>query len=281
MIRARHAARGATVNTREPRVNPSYQCMPVPLSLTPLDPGLRRDDGKGINQGFSWSAILWLLLLLPVWSAQARTELPAPPHARVMTVTTGTKAMGMQLRIRRFETRQSVDEVLAFYHKRWKDHVAESRMPPWQMIGRLIDGEYHNVQVQARAGGGSWGYLSISDLPKRARQHSYTLSGMGKGFPRMGGSRVLDDQSSHDPGKLSRTLMLNNNFSVRSNTNFYKRHYQGLGWRLLLDEASAAHDQGHVLTLARRGEQVTITLNRVDGKTNVVANHEQTKVLGW
>ncbi len=226
-------------------------------------------------------AALCLLLLLPTWSAQARTELPAPPHARVTTVSTGTKAMGMQLRIRRFETRQSVDEVLAFYRKRWKDHAAESRMPPWRMIGQLVDDEYHNVQVQARAGGGSWGYLSISDLPGQARQHRYTLANPGKGFPRMGGSRVLDDQSNRDPGKLSRTLMFSNRFSVASNTSFYKRHYQGLGWRVLLDEASAAQGQGHVLTLARRGEQVTITLNRVAGQTRVVANHEQAKVLGW
>jgi len=226
-----------------------------------------------------WLVLLSLLLAAPL---RAAPDLVAPPHARVASVAGDTGALGMRLAIRRFESEQSPEAVLAFYRKRWKGRAAEAAMPPWRMIGRLVDGEYHNVQVQAAAGGGSWGYLSVSDLPRRARKGRYTLADLGKGFPRMGGSRVLDDQPSRDAGKRGRTLMLQNGFSVAGNAGFYRRHYQGQGWRLLLDEAVAARGRGQVLAFARRGERLLIAINRSDeNTTTVVANLEQARVLPW
>lgn len=225
--------------------------------------------------------LLALLCLLAVSPAQAVSELPAPPKARVSDVAGDTHALGMQLSIRRFETGRSLGQVLSFYRKLWKGRAAESEMPPWRMIGRLVDDHYHNVQVQAAPGGGSWGYLSISDLPKQARKKKYSLDDMGNGFPRMGGSRVLDDQHSRDPGKSGRTLMLENGFSVGSNAGFYRRHYRGQGWRLVLDEAVAARGRGQVLAFARRGERLMIAINRNDDRTRVIANLEQARVLPW
>ena len=41
-----------TVSVREPLINPSFRRMPESIALNSLDPGMRRDDEKRINQRF-------------------------------------------------------------------------------------------------------------------------------------------------------------------------------------------------------------------------------------
>ena len=38
--------------SKEPLINPSFRRMPESIALNSLDPGMRRDDGKRINQKF-------------------------------------------------------------------------------------------------------------------------------------------------------------------------------------------------------------------------------------
>lgn len=225
--------------------------------------------------------LLLMLCLLAVSPVQAGNGFPPPPKARVDNVGDENQALGMQLSIRRFETDSAPEQVLAFYRKLWKGRVAESEMSPWRMIGRLVDDRYQNVQVQAASGGGSWGYLSISDLPEQARKKRYAPDAMGGQFPRMSGSRVLDDQHSRDPGKEGQTLLLVNGFSVNSNASFYRQHYQGQGWRLVLDEAVATRREGQVLAFTRTGERLILAINRSEEQTQVVANLEKVRVLPW
>ena len=83
-----------------------------------------------------------------------------------------------------------VEQVLAFYRGQWPDEFAESEMPPWKMIGSRQGDEFLNVQVQPKGTNKSWGYLSVSDLPKRLDKKQYSLQ-MGKRFPMMSGSRTV------------------------------------------------------------------------------------------
>jgi hypothetical protein len=41
-----------TVQLKEPLINPSFRRMPESIALNSLDPGMRRDDAKRLNQKF-------------------------------------------------------------------------------------------------------------------------------------------------------------------------------------------------------------------------------------
>jgi len=186
-------------------------------------------------------------------------------------ISSSTTALGMQLSIRRFEVDMPVERVLAYYRDLWKDGFAETQMKPWKMIGRRNDGEYHNVQVRKTDSGKAWGYLSISDLPARLDDKKYSIQ-MGKIFPMMNGSTLLDDQLSNDIGKEGRLLLIQNDFSPRSNANFYRKHYQRQGWELLMNETTRPRQRGYALFFRKEHKTVVVTINDMQGKTLVVAN---------
>lgn len=218
-----------------------------------------------------WLGVTWPGLLLAL-------DFPAPPDAQVASIATSTTALGMQLEIRSFNVKHSQDEVLAFYKDLWKDQAVESEMPPWRMIGTRKDGQFLNVQVQPRDANTSWGYLSISDLPERLDNKTYGTS-MGPAFPMMNGSQVLDDQVSKDIGKSGRVLLLKNSFSPTANLNFYKQHFRGQGWEILMDEQTAPRQGGYALYMTKGRESLTMTINRLDGETSIVANQVKRSLI--
>jgi hypothetical protein len=196
----------------------------------------------------------------------------APPGAKVEWVTPDVKTEGMQLKIRKFTVlNMSMDNVLTFYREEWEDEFAEVDMPPWKMIGSKQGKEYWNVQVQPRAGGGAWGYLGASDLPELLEKGRKLGGRKGKGFPQMAGSTVVNDNRYKDIGKKSRTILLQNKFSVVSNVAYYRNHYVNNGWNTAMDRPSQLNG-GHVLYLSKGSESLGITFSRSDGKTSVVAN---------
>lgn len=220
----------------------------------------------------SSKVLLLVCLLLPCGTAWAASDFTAPPNAKLEWVTPDATTEGMQLRIRKFTAiSMSVDDVLKFYREEWVDEFAEVDMSPWKMIGTKQGKEYWNVQVQAGASGGSWGYLGVSDLPE-ILEKGRTLGGKkGKGFPKMAGSTVINDNQYKDIGKQSRTVLLQNKFSVASNVSYYRNHYINNGWNAVMDRPSQLNG-GHVLYLSKGSESLGMTFTRSDRKTSVVAN---------
>ena len=49
---------------KEPLNNPSFRRMPESMLLKPLDPGIRRDDGKRINQSDQGQTTITPLIVL-------------------------------------------------------------------------------------------------------------------------------------------------------------------------------------------------------------------------
>jgi len=220
------------------------------------------------------------LFMLPVllWPMTNTAEdFPAPPKATLEEVAGSVTSMGMNLNIRRFQTDDGVERVLDFYRARWGDEASESIMSPWNMIGKIVGEQYFNVQVQA-AGNGSWGYLSISDLPGKLMEKSYAFPDGGN-FPRMSGSTVMDDQISKDPGKDGRTLLISNTFSVKSNHDYYRSHYQNNGWRIVMDEQTEPRQAAYAMYMTKGADSVTLTIHRQGGQTMIVANQVKRGLL--
>ena len=220
--------------------------------------------------------LIFICGLCFITSALAKPRFDAPPRATVEWVSPDGQIEGMQLAIRRFEVpSMTVDEVLQFYRRKWKDQAAEVEMSPWQMIGTKQQGEYWNVQVQAGANGGAWGLLSISDLPDMIDNDkpigSNAKGNSGKRFPMMAGSSVVNDIAQRDIGSTGRTLLLQNEFSVSSNASFYRNYYQTRGYQAMVDHTDA-RAESHVLVLNKLNHGISLTINKLDGKTSIVAN---------
>lgn len=198
----------------------------------------------------------------------------APPQASVQWVSQSGQIEGMQLSIRRFEvSSMSVQDVLQYYHNKWKERAAETEMPPWKMIGTVAGKEYWNVQVQPRSGGGAWGYLSISDLPdvlKKKKPFGSEANSRNR-FPAMAGSQIINDFQQKDVGKKGRTLLIKNDFSVSSNANYYRNYYQSRGYHVTTDQ-SDIRTGSYVMIFNKLNQSVSLAINQVDGQTNVVAN---------
>lgn len=220
---------------------------------------------------FNRLLLFFLLLGMPLLIL-AGPRFEAPPKAAVEWVAPESKVEGMQLKVRKFTVlNMNMDDVLAFYRKEWEGEFAEVAMPPWKMIGTKQNKEYWNVQVQPRSGGGAWGYLGVSDLPELLEKGRKLGGRKGKGFPQMAGSMVVNDNRYKDIGKKSRTLLLQNKFSVASNVSYYRNHYVNTGWNTVMDRPSQLNG-GHVLYMSKGSESLGLTFSRSDGKTSVVAN---------
>ena len=212
--------------------------------------------------GLFWG---WALFTSPVL---AFSPFPAPPKSQTLSVSEETQSLGMKLRIRKFTSRLSPEQVIGFYQQLWPEDGALTPLPPWQMIGRAHKGKFYNVQVQSQ-GRGSWGYLSVSDLPKRIEDNSLEIS--KKDFPMLSGSQVIDDQRHQDPHKRGRTLMISNQFSIDANSKFYLEHYRRLGWKVS-GNTQGSRLRGRVLVLQKGNDLLNLTIQKLAGGTYVVAN---------
>ncbi len=216
-----------------------------------------------------------LLCLLPVISVAA-PDFPVAKFMQVDGVTPNTNQFGMNFNIRRFESRRSSDDVIAYYDQHWKGRAAITEYGVWSMIGINTGKKFYNVQVQ-NSSAGSWGYLSISDIPERLAKQDYRLPG-DKKFPQMRGSNVVNDQINKDLGKSSRTILLTNNFSVSANGQYYLNHYLNKGWSVVADNKNSRM-LSRVMTLQKGHQVMTMTISKIENLTSVVANIETANLL--
>ncbi len=101
-------------------------------------------------------------------------------------------------------------------------------------------------------------------------------------FPRLSGTKVMSDTGSIDSGRVGNTLILKNNYTVSSNTSFYKSKMQSQGWTLdpVANEVnkSAVHDA--YLYFTRDNMACIITINRLKKEigSSIIVNISNTSV---
>lgn len=220
--------------------------------------------------------IIVMPLCIYISNASAARDFPVPKYFEISDVSPDTTTYGMNFNIRKFETREQASTVVDFYQQKWGEQAVVTEYGQWTMVGKNTGKQFYNVQVQTGVSG-SWGYLSISDLPERIEKEDYELPGQRR-FPHMSGSRILNDKQHKDIGKSARTILLVNNFSVSANGQYYLNYYQGKKWSLLADNKnSKMHTR--VMTFQKGSKVVTLTIAKVEKHTNVVANIESARLL--
>ena len=213
-----------------------------------------------------------LALLLPAMAANAaKDSFPVPPGANLVAVADKINYEGMTMQVRKFDVEMTVQEVLNFYRGYWQGAFVENDMPPWKMISSKQGDRFYTVQVQPDGADRSWGYLGVSDLPKVLEKSGKLGSTAHKSFPMMNGSKVVNDLNHDDPGRKSRTLWINNHFSVNSNAEYYRSFYTEQGWTKLVDQAADANNS-HVLVFQQGDKTVNMTIDRSEQGTNIIIN---------
>ena len=90
---------------------------------------------------------------------------------------------------------------------------------------------------------------------------------------RIDGSYVKFDRNAvvlnDDDGKTGQTSMMQNSYSLDSNLNFYRNHYNG--WRKDVDQ-SMGNNRLHALSFRRGRRQVTITISGGRDGSQIVVN---------
>jgi hypothetical protein len=218
-----------------------------------------------------------ILFVSMIWSGTllADPKFPPPPDSTIGKLGESMIVNGIAMDIRQFVSNRSVEQVLEFYRQYWPAGTEEKPgytetdiLEPWNIITRVEDGYLMTVQVTSSNGRGSSGLLGMSRLPDPEK-----LPELGKGFPKMRGSHVLNDVMTEDIGKHGRTLQMTNQASVENNTNFYRNHYVNQGWGIDLDQAISGGDT-HSLRFSQGKKNVNIVIHRSENGVVIVAQTE-------
>ena len=221
---------------------------------------------------WQWPIFLWVVLLFAFSSSAHATpkEFPVPSWLNKVQVADQMIINGIPSLVQHFEAYKEIDELLEFYRRQWNDGSSgtpgyrEANVSPWHIISRL-DGHYlYTVQVQQDEAFNIKGYLAIADLKAMKKPLK-----SGSRVPLMGGSKIINDVTSFDPGKKGRTLLLINKYSVASNSNFYRNYYLDRGWGKLMDMNS---EGAFIMAFAKHNKETHLVINHIEGSTQVVMN---------
>ncbi len=229
-----------------------------------------------MNLKYRLPVIMQLCLFLFFMDAgHAAPKFPSPPDSTIGRLGESIVINGVAMDVRQFTSRRSVDEVLQFYREFWPQGTEERPgytetdiLEPWRIITRVENGYLMTVQVNEDGDRGSTGLLGMSRLPDPEN-----LPTLGKGFPKMRGSHVINDILSRDTGKQGRTLQLSNQFSVENNANFYRHHFEGQGWGVDMDQTLSGGDT-HSLRFSSGIKSVSIVIHKAENGTIVIAQTE-------
>jgi hypothetical protein len=218
---------------------------------------------------------LLLCALLPAGAMAQEMDCPKfpEPKARVQWVSQYMVYNGVPMSIKRFDSEQKPEQILAFYRQAWKNGPAgsaplEYTVDPWQTIASARGKCFFTVQVQAAGKGGSTGLLSATQAPDQPR-----VIDSDKALPMMSGSTVINDIEHHDDGKNARTLLLTNTFSAESNADFYRQTLIDQGWRPVSSYQMTTKSGPGITLIMKRGlAEASLVITQNGGNTAVLAN---------
>jgi hypothetical protein len=244
------------------------------MTAKPTTDRKRTQPGHRALPGITLGIALFALCVTPGAFALGWPEIEAPPKSTLEWVGKDMKLNGVPLRIQRFESSLSPDEVLTFYRVHWgsqqEKKSVENKQGSYSVIGKR-DGDYYlTVEVKAGTTSASEGLLNVSRLPSVGKPD------MSPGdLPMNSGSKVLWVMDSNDAGKTSKQVTLFNRDSVQSNASYYDNALQSRGWVKRQDtKAKDSPDENNLLSYAKDGAELTLEIvhKRDSQATLVVSN---------
>lgn len=200
----------------------------------------------------------------------AAPDFPAPDWLKRTAIAEKMVIHGIPSQVEYFEAERDVDAVLEFYRRRWQGDYAghagyrEAHVEPWHVISRLQERHLLTVQVRRQSALNADGYLAIADLDEIDAEQATSDT-----IPKMAGTKVLNYNTSFDPGKKGEVVMLANKFSVDTNGRFYRDYYTNRGWATLQDQALS---DATAMAFRRFGSEVRLVVKKSNMGAVVVIN---------
>ncbi|MGR9091520.1 MAG: hypothetical protein ACU85U_13160 [Gammaproteobacteria bacterium] len=221
-----------------------------------------------------------VLLALAQVAVARQPEFPMTDDMRIARLGDSLRVNGNDVNVRTFTSTESAQEIVDFYREEWGEdknaepgYTVNNLKQPWTIIARIEDDYLMTVQVQPSDNEGSKGMLAISRLPDRNRAPK-----LGEGFPSMGGSDVINEVVSKDPGQTGRTMMVGNRHDMATNVDFYRNRYSTGGWSVDMDRSLGGIM--HVLAVRKSRRRVNLVISAgPDGGTLIVANEVTHDIL--
>jgi len=192
------------------------------------------------------------------------------PDAKVQWVAPYMVFNGVPMSVKRFDSEQPPEAILAFYRRAWNGSGSaapvENVVGEWQTIGAKRGKCFFTVQVQAAGKSGSTGLLSATqpiDGPRIVSDQK---------LPMMSGSTIVNDIEHHDDGKNARTILLSNTFSAQSNADFYRQSLADQGWKMISSyQVTTSKGPGITLVMKRDLAEANLVITRAGSQTTVLA----------
>lgn len=212
-----------------------------------------------------------------VYSYQKLPLMPFPDDERVLVVAEYMQYNGVPMSAFKIESDKTPKEFLRFYTDLWsaeQDNGAPGyniqKVKKTTIVSRVEGGAMFTVQANKTSLNGSSVTLGVSLLPSISNKPE-----LGKGFPLMRRSRVINDILNVDEGKKARTLLIENSSSFRSVLSFYQRRLKDLGWSQFRPskESSYYKEAGNAYSLqfSKGQQEIQMSFTRSHGKTMTVA----------
>lgn len=213
-------------------------------------------------------------LLVPMAHADAWPNLIIPDGTKAIIVADQIDINRIPTRIWQFHSDKTPEQFLAFYRANWTRPPKEGAPPyiensteDWKITSRPEGGYMIAVQVEAKNMLASNGMVSMSQM--QGGLVDKALVSRLPEYPKMPGSKVLQELINHDPEKCALTVILENGHSAASNRNYYKKFYESRGWTeiVLRNRKSPHHD---VLLLQKGPLETSFTFVAKKARTQIV-----------
>lgn len=210
-------------------------------------------------------------MLLASGGAQAWAwpEVPLPPESAGEIVSSHMKNNGLDMRVSRFTAPGSVEDLVAFYRKKWGDQHVVNQLDGKTIVGRAEGDHYVTVELDPQ-GSSTTGTIGIMKMPKEKVEYV-----MGGGFAKPPDTEVFNDIRYYDTPEESRTLGMRNMQTPYVNYQFYARRLQAQDWSIDEGKPCQPASKACVARFTKHDGKIAITMTRArDFSTEIVANIE-------
>ncbi|MEM5551765.1 hypothetical protein HJP15_12350 [Pseudoalteromonas sp. NEC-BIFX-2020_002] len=219
---------------------------------------------------------LYLLILFLLTNFKVSANISFPDNATIVVVSDGMLVDGLQMKAWEFKSKNSLSENVDFFTKKWQpksDVFTHKQLNEWEVLNAVIGDVIYTAKLRKVGNSYTSGYIATSKEPDNRLQ---LIDNTLQGFPMPSGTTVIREIKSEDGGKISSTMILDNNFSVKSNLSFYKKYYTKYNWAI--DKAAYTEQLDNGVFMTRNGpNNVNITFMRKKGRTFITVVREDVK----
>lgn len=167
--------------------------------------------------------------------------------------------------VKGFSADVTMEQVIEFYHKKWRGRSSDSVYAQWNQVSTLTDECLMTVQI-AGNGDNSQGRLVISNVPTISAD-----SAMGEGVIKPSDANVISDLITNDGPKNGRVTLMATGGSPAEVARFYQSSLSSWGWK---QQQNFTKDGSRVLIFRKGLNVMNILLVPTPEFTQVLINTE-------